>query len=121
MRALEAADASEPRCLSCGRRLHSARSVARRRGPRCWSTVLRAALVALAGEYSQAQIDRAWELLELGAVVPTRRRHVFRVISSDGSRTYLTAATGCNCPAGLHGRDCYHRPAVRATQRLLAA
>lgn len=103
---------AETRCLSCRRRLRSARSVARGRGPRCWAKVLASAAAELAGEYSGDQLGKARELLELGAVIPTRRRHVFRVVSSSGTHPYVTAIQACTCPAGLHGRRCYHRAAV---------
>lgn len=121
MLTLPAAGGHEARCLSCGRPLRNARSVARGRGPRCWSKVLKAAVESIADEYSPKQVGKASELLELGAVVPVRGRRVFRVISSDGHSSYLTAAQACNCPAGLRGRHCYHRVAVHSVQLALAA
>lgn len=99
------------RCPRCRRVLRSARSIAAGVGPTCKAKIAAAAKTTTA---KPAQVAKAQELIELGAIVPVRahrarRPRVFRVVSTDGTRTYLTAATGqCNCAAGLKGRDCYH-------------
>lgn len=97
-------------CLRCGRTLRSARSLAAGYGPTCKTKIARA---AEASKEKPAQVAKAIELVEVGGIVPltraSRLRRVFRVVSSRGDQTYLTAATGqCNCPAGLVGRACYH-------------
>ncbi|MEV5710119.1 hypothetical protein [Actinoallomurus sp. NPDC052274] len=99
------------RCLRCGRRRWGKRSRRNPYGPVCSARVRASA--ARWSDCSPAQLEKAREALEQGAVVPTRRRNVFRVISSDGTQVYLTARQACNCPAGLHSRHCYHRTAVQ--------
>jgi hypothetical protein len=37
---------------------------------------------------------------------------VFRTVSRDGERAYLTSARFCGCAAGLKGRHCLHGCAV---------
>lgn len=94
------------KCNRCGRTLRSAKSIARGYGPTCTSKIAKAAKIATE---KPAQVTKALELIELNAIVPVKGRTVFRSISSDGTRTYLTAATGqCTCPAGLKSRQCYH-------------
>lgn len=105
------------KCLRCGRTLTSARSTAAGYGRTCKARIVASAKAATA---KPEQLAKAVDAIETGAVVPLRRRHarVFRSVSSDGSRFYLTAATGqCNCPAGLKSRPCYHAVAAQ----LLAA
>jgi len=104
-------------CLRCGRKLRAAASITRGYGPGCRARILAAAkLTALAG-FTADQISKARELIEDGGVARIRRG-IYRMASSDGTRTYLTAATGqCNCPAGLRGRACYHA----ATARIVSA
>lgn len=95
-------------CLreGCGRKLTAAASVARGFGPTCHRRIL-AKLAALAG-FTADQLGKARELVEDGGIAPVRRG-IYRVASSDGTKTYLTAASGhCNCPAGERGRSCYH-------------
>jgi len=100
------------KCLRCGRTLRSEASVTRGTGPACAKKITRAVVSA-----KKATLDKARELIELAALVPVRGRRVFRVVSSGGDRTYLTAARNCTCPAGIRGRECYHTVAVQ----LLAA
>jgi hypothetical protein len=100
------------KCIRCGRTLRSEASVARGFGPTCAAKIAKARVDAKA-----ATVDKARELIELAALVPVKGRRVFRVVSSKGDQTYLTAARNCTCPAGLKGRECYHMAAVR----LLAA
>lgn len=98
------------RCRRCQRPLRAERSVSRQIGPSCARRERMAA--ALCGN------EKAAEIIELGAAIRIPRRKdatpVYRVVSSDGSRYYLTAPGGCNCPGGLHGLYCYHRIAIRA-------
>ncbi|MFF3665409.1 helix-turn-helix domain-containing protein [Microtetraspora malaysiensis] len=64
-------------------------------------------------DYKQHQINKARELIEDGGIVPFRGRRIFRAVSSDGTRTYLTAPQACTCAAGLKGRHaCLHRIAA---------
>lgn len=102
------------KCLRCGRTLRSATSVAAGVGPTCKGKIAAAAKTAPA---KPTQIAKAVELVELAAILPLathRRARVFRSVSSDGTRTYLTAAHNCNCAAGLKSRtECYHMLAVQ--------
>lgn len=100
------------KCNRCGRTLRSARSIAAGYGPTCKAKVATATTTATVG-YKPAQVDKAAELIELGGIVPVRGRRVFRAISSDGTRTYLTAPQACTCAAGLKGQHvCFHRIAA---------
>lgn len=96
------------KCIRCGRTLRSEASIARGMGPTCAAKIAKATVDAKA-----TAVTKARELIELAALVPVKGRHVFRVVSSTGNQTYLTAARNCTCPAGLKGRECYHMAAVR--------
>jgi excisionase family DNA binding protein len=63
--------------------------------------------------FKPAQVDKARELIEQAAILPTKRQGLFTAVSSDGTTTYLVHANGCTCPAGQRGKHlCYHRAAV---------
>lgn len=101
------------RCRHCGRTLRSTRSVALGYGPTCARKIRKATAVQAISSKPDA-ITKAVELIEQGGIVAVRGRRVFAVISSDGARTYKTAAQGCTCPAGIKGRHvCYHRIAAQ--------
>jgi hypothetical protein len=101
-------------CLRCGRALRSARSTATGYGPTCTRKVRAAARAEVVAQFKPAQVAKAQELIETGAIVPLRARRIFTVISSDGTATYKTAPQACTCPAGLKGRYvCYHRIAAQ--------
>lgn len=68
--------------------------------------------VDLVAEYSTRQVDDALELIAEGAIVPVRRIS-FTSVSSDGMDLYATTPHTCTCPAGEHGRTCYHTAAAR--------
>ena len=104
--------AAHTHCLRCGRHLTSAHSTATGYGPTCARKVRTAANVISLADCKATQIASARELIEDGAIIPLRARRIFLTVSSDGSETYRTARQGCTCPAGLKGRDCYHRAAV---------
>ena len=106
---------SPARCLRCSRVLRSAKSVAAGVGPTCKSKITAAAKNTPA---KPVQVAKAIELVELGAIIPLRRRNsgtrVFRVVSSRGDATYLAAAHNCTCAAGLKSRhECYHMLAAQ--------
>jgi len=100
------------RCLSCGRRITSAESVAAGRGSGCRAKIRKAAKAADLSAWTGQQVEQARELIEDGGVVPTVRADVFRTVSSDGTEIHLTHPGACNCPAGLKSKLCYHRAAV---------
>jgi hypothetical protein len=101
------------KCLRCGRtrRFHSAQAAAAAKpyGRICGALVRAAAIAEVVRGFKDAQVEKARELITDGGLVPLRAG-IFRSVSSDGERTYLTAATGqCNCAAGLRGRhQCFH-------------
>jgi hypothetical protein len=97
-------------CLSCGRRLTAARSVAAGRGRACQAKVNRAARTADLSRYKPFQVEKAAELLEQGGLIPTSRPGVWTAVSSDGDTRYLVdqLAHTCGCKAGQRGIDCYH-------------
>jgi hypothetical protein len=97
------------KCTRCGRTLRDAKSVALGRGPVCD----RKAKAELAASTAQpAQLDKAQQLLADGAVEVLRPGRVWLVVSSKGGEVYRTAPAACTCPAGVRGRECYHRLAV---------
>ncbi|MFF4388566.1 hypothetical protein ACFY0G_17565 [Streptomyces sp. NPDC001552] len=106
------------RCLKCRRILR--RPTPDGYGPKCRRKVHTAARTERTSpnsRYQGWQINKAIELLEMGAVVPLRQNRIFLVVSDDGSEIYRTAASGqCNCPAGLRSVRCYHAAAARFAQ-----
>jgi hypothetical protein len=105
-------------CLHCGRTLRSQRSIreAQRNGGYgrgCARKITNIAKTVDLTGCKADQLAKATELIEDGAIVPIRGRRVFRAVSSDGARTYLTAPTACTCAAGLRGHSvCFHRVAA---------
>jgi Family of unknown function (DUF6011) len=96
-------------CLRCGRKLHCAASQARGYGWGCWARIRVARKLVALVQFTRRQVDQAIELIEDAAVIPTAIATVFRTVSSDGQRIYLTTTNGCTCPAsGL----CFHRAGV---------
>jgi hypothetical protein len=109
--------ADKVRCLrpGCGRKLTSAKSVARGYGDGCWRKMRQAERAADLSAWTPAQVAEAEQAIEDGAVVPSTREGVFHVVSVDGAEVHRTALHGCNCTAGLktyHPRPCWHRCAV---------
>jgi hypothetical protein len=100
------------RCRRCGRKLRSARSKSIGYGRVCFWRIKN----ALPRGHTLAQVEKALDLINDGGVVSLaighRKNQVFRVVSSNGEDTYLTAAVLCTCPAGRAERLCYHRVAV---------
>jgi hypothetical protein len=104
------------KCGRCHRPLRAARSVRDGYGRGCKAILRAAALTAAVRGFTAAQIERARELIELRALVPTSRPGVFRVPSSDGNGTYLAHSQTCTCPSGLRrltACTCKHSLAAR--------
>jgi Family of unknown function (DUF6011)/SWIM zinc finger len=99
------------KCQSCGRILTSTKSIAAGRGPVCQAKIAAAAKASTA---APALVAKAIELIEDGALVHWTR-NLFLAVSTDGTVAYeVDAAAGsCTCPAGVHGRPCYHVLAAR--------
>ena len=104
--------AVEVHCSRCGRKLTGERSRRLGRGPVCHARIMRA--VRTLAESPNASARKAAQLIEDDGIVPIASHggRVFRCVSSDGQRTYLTSVDGCNCSAGLHESLCYHRVAA---------
>lgn len=104
------------KCLGgCGYTLRSAKAVARGYGSRCWAKIRKAAQGADLAAWSPAQVDEARQAIDDGAVVPSARPGVFKVVSVDGLEVHITHRDGCNCAGGLKNlppRPCWHRCAV---------
>jgi hypothetical protein len=124
MPSITAPAATESRCLRCGRKLTSAKSLAAKYGRGCAAKIRQAAIEEVRAEFSTDQQAKADELIRDGGLVPTNREGVYRAVSSDGSTSYLVHAAVCNCKAGLRGKRCYHQLAARvlsiASRRSLA-
>lgn len=101
-------------CRRCGRTLRVSTGI----GPTCAKRE-RAERAAEAAGIKAATAAKAREDIEDGAVIDTRRttkagHRIFAVVSSDGTRTYLTSPAGaCTCAAGLKGKHrCRHSVAA---------
>ena len=112
-------DDTTVKCQSCGRKLTSATSVARGRGPVCTAKVRKAAATAEL-PCKPEQRAKAAELIEDGGIVPLSRPGVYAASSSDGTAVYVVDVNAgtCTCKAGQNGRYCYH---LAAGQILTAA
>ena len=106
-------DEGHDKCIKCGRRLHCAVSRRRGYGWGCWARFRRAVRLAeritALRDFTARQLADAAELIEDTAVIPTAMATVFRTVSHDGLRVYLTTANGCTCPAS---GACFHRAGV---------
>lgn len=102
-------------CLrpGCGRRLICKASRSRGYGWSCWRRIRGAAkaeaLAAKLAEFTARQLADAAELIEDAGVIPTAIATVFRTVSHDGLRVYLTTVNGCTC---LASGPCFHRAGV---------
>lgn len=102
------------KCTRCGRGLRAAKAIADGMGRTCKAKV---AAAAKSAPFKPAQVTKAEELIADGGIVAIRGRRAFRAVSSDGTRTYLTAPQTCTCAAGLKSeradqRVCFHRIAA---------
>jgi uncharacterized Zn finger protein len=108
--------ATTTKCRRCDRVLRSATSIAAGIGPTCARRHRAAAQIVLE-RYSNDQVAKVIDLLTTGGVTRIDR-HTFRATSSKGAEYVVdTTQATCNCPAGQHGRACYHLAAAQ----LLAA
>lgn len=109
------AKVSPVKCGRCHRVLRSARSCREGYGPGCRAIMRAAAIAAAVKGFTEVQIERARELIELRALVATSRPGVFLVAGSDGA-VYKSHSQTCNCPSGLRrltACTCKHSLAVR--------
>jgi hypothetical protein len=113
------------KCLNCGRvrRFRTAEAAAKAQpaGRICRARIRLAAITEAVRGFAAAQVEKAREMIADGCFIPTGRPGVFRVVSSDGERSYLAHSDTCNCPSGLRrlaACTCKHSLGVRI---LLAA
>jgi hypothetical protein len=109
-------DKRTAKCLRCGRTLRAASSVKRQYGRGCRAIIRAASPAEAVKGFAQRQIDAARELIEDGGLIPTSRPGVFRAVSSDGERSYLTHSETCACDSGrkrLTACTCKHSLGVR--------
>lgn len=104
--------ATQDRCLRCGRRLSAQASISQGYGRTCRARIIAAARVTPLVGFTARQRDKAAELIGDKGIVPTGHRGVWRTVSSSGADFYLTAPEACNCPAGRNGLRCYHSAAA---------
>lgn len=102
------------KCRACNRKLTSATSIERGYGPTCWAKEMAfyKRVISELADFSDRQLDKAEELLDDKGLQPTRRAGFWLAVASNGIDTYLVHRYGCNCPAGVKARRCYHRAAV---------
>jgi hypothetical protein len=98
------------RCLRCGRTLRAPGSVAAGFGRTCKARIRAAALTEAAEGFTAVQVDKARELIEQQAIIPSSRPGLFAAVSSEGTTVYLVDARerSCTCKAAANGRQCYH-------------
>lgn len=100
-------------CTRCGRKLTSTKSIAQGYGRTCKAKIAAAVKATVVAVFKPAQVAKAEELIADGGIVAIRARRVFRVVSTNGTGSYLTAPQACNCAAGLKAKHaCYHRIAA---------
>ncbi len=104
------------RCHRCGHPLTTNTVY----GGTCDAKLHRAIITTDLTGYSDTQIAKAIELVELGGIVAVG--HLFLAVSSDGTLRYECAPTGeCSCTAVSYGRRCYHTAAAKIVQATLIA
>ena len=97
----------------CNRPLRSPESVTRGYSEACAAIVRAEAVAKAAARFTDAQVERARDLLVRKGLTETSRPGVYKARSSrDENVSYLVTNDGCACPAGQHDRICYHRVAA---------
>jgi Family of unknown function (DUF6011) len=87
---------SSARCQSCRRKLTAASSVTPGRGPVCSAKVRKAAQTIDLTGFHRLQVDKARELIEQQAIIPSSRPGMYAAVSGDGP----TGATIADWPRG---------------------
>lgn len=95
------------KCRRCHRTLKSARSRKAGIGRVCARLEK---LQVIIDTFPHWQIEKAKEVLDLGAF--QQDGDLFKILSSSGEDIYMTTPDACTCPAGQHGKMCYHSVAV---------
>lgn len=97
------------KCKRCDRALKDPKSIERGRGPVC-ERKYRAAVEEASKLTSEAQVVKAVKLVAAGSVQPNESDSFYTISTQNG--IWRTDRSLCTCPAGQHGRICYHRVAV---------
>lgn len=104
--------APQSHCLRCGRTLTAAKSIENRMGRTCRAKVRKATEVADFSAFKDATSARnkAEQLIDDGAIVPTRIPGQYVATSSDGTTVYLvdTVERSCTCKGHQNHGRCYH-------------
>jgi hypothetical protein len=103
------------KCKRCHRTLSDPASVARGYGRTCAAKVA-ANVTAAVAPFTQPQVDKALALIAGGGLVTSGTDSFYLARGA-----YRTDATLCTCPAGQHGRTCYHLIAARVLDAVAAA
>lgn len=103
-------------CARCGRKLTAKASLTRGVGRYCASKI-RAKAAQTVNAHKPASVAKALALIADAGIIKPARGTFWTTVSSDGRTTYRTDTQSCTCQAGVNGRECYHKVAVR----LLAA
>lgn len=105
------------KCKRCHRVLRDPKSVARGYGRTCAGKVA-AEVAAAVATFKPAQVGKAMALIADGRIV-TLGGSFYQATGTGG--IYRTDASLCTCPAGRHGRACYHSIAARVLDAVAAA
>ncbi|HEY3477869.1 MAG TPA: DUF6011 domain-containing protein [Streptomyces sp.] len=103
-----------PKCKRCHRALRSLDSIARGMGRHCARLARQEAAARLVlANYTDVQVEKVKQLLADGGVQRVDRTTWLAVASNGIDRYEVSTADGsCTCPAGQHGRACYHLAAA---------
>jgi hypothetical protein len=97
----------ENHCLRCGRKLTKSTGF----GPTCARKIRAAAVEAAKADFTEAQAEKAAELIADGGIT-LQAPGLYVAVSSKGDTTYATDGHSCTCPAGAKDRRCYHELAA---------
>jgi len=100
-------------CQNCGRPLRNQASRTIGYGPKCYRRIRN---TDLTGQYSPAQIEAAFQLIDDAGILPIRPT-VWATVSTDGTAVHRTRTDTCSCKAGARNKPCYHRAAVALITR----
>lgn len=95
------------KCRRCGRVLKGLRARKAGVGRVCKKLEKMQAVI---DTFPKWQVEKAKEVIDLGAF--QQDGELFKILSSDGNKIYMTTDDACTCEAGQHGKVCYHSVAV---------
>src|ERR671910_1554176 len=110
--------AQTAKCKRCHRALRDPKSIARGYGRTCAGKVA-AKVNATVATFKPAQVDKAMALIASGGITSSGVDSFYVVKGT--AAIHRTDADLCTCPAGQHGRTCYHLIAARVLDAVRAA